>query len=61
MIDGPVARKTGTTSKFGSRLDTLADIVFVAVCLIKLLPVLDVSFWINIWIAIIALDRKSVV
>ena len=54
MTDGAVARKTGTTSKFGSRLDTLADIVFVAVCLIKLIPVLDVPFWINIWIAIIA-------
>ena len=31
MIDGAVARKTGTVSEFGSRLDTFADIVFVAV------------------------------
>ncbi len=54
MIDGPVARKTGTASELGSRLDTLADIVFVTVCLKKLLPVLDVPFWIIIWIAIIA-------
>ena len=35
MIDGAVARRTGTVSEFGSRLDTIADIVFVAVCLIK--------------------------
>ena len=25
MIDGIVARKTGTTSEFGSKLDTVAD------------------------------------
>ena len=54
MIDGAVARKTGTVSEFGSRLDTIADIVFVAVCLIKLLPVLRVPIWLYIWIAIIA-------
>ena len=52
--DGAVARKTGTISEFGSRFDTIADIVFVAVCLIKLLPVLHVPVWIYIWIAIIA-------
>ena len=54
MIDGAVARKTGTVSEFGSRLDTIADIVFVAVCLIKLLSVLHVPIWLYIWIAIIA-------
>ncbi len=54
MIDGTVARKTGTVSKFGSKLDTIADIVFVTVCLLKLLPVLDVPAWLYIWIAIIA-------
>ena len=46
MIDGIVARKTGTASEFGSKLDTVADIVFVAVCLIKMLPVIDVPSWI---------------
>ena len=54
MIDGAVARKTGTVSEFGSMLDTIADIVFVSVCLIKLLPVLHVPSWLYIWIAIIA-------
>lgn len=54
MIDGAVARKTGTASEFGSRLDTIADIVFSAVCLIKLLPVVDVPLWLYIWIAVIA-------
>ncbi len=59
MIDGAVARKTGTASEFGSRLDTIADIVFAAVCLIKLLPVLDVPFWLYIWIAIIAFIKLA--
>ena len=59
MIDGPVARKTGTASEFGSRLDTIADIVFVADCLIKLLPVLDVPFWLYIWIAVIAFIKLA--
>lgn len=54
MIDGAVARKTGTVSEFGSKLDTIADIVFVAVCLIKVLPALDVPVWLYIWIVIIA-------
>ena len=59
MIDGAVARKTGTNSEFGSRLDTGADIVFVAVCLIKLLPVLHVPVWLYIWIAIIAFIKVA--
>ena len=57
MIDGAVARKTGTVSEFGSRLDTIADIAFVAVCLIKLLPVLRIPAWLYIWIGIIALIK----
>ena len=54
MIDGAVARKTDTVSKFGSQLDTFADILFVIVCLIKLLPVLDIPVWLYIWILVIA-------
>ena len=59
MIDGAVARKTGTVSEFGSRLDTFADIVFAAVCLIKLLPVLDGPVWLYVWIAVIAIIKFS--
>ena len=59
MIDGIVARKTGTASEFGSKLDTVADIIFVAVCLIKMLPVIDVPNWIFIWIVIIAFIKVA--
>lgn len=53
MIDGTVARKTNSVSEFGSKLDTVADFVFVAVCIIKLIPVLNVETWMYIWIAVI--------
>ena len=57
MIDGPVARRTHTVSDFGARLDTAADFVLVAACLIKLLPVLDVPVWLYVWIGVIALIK----
>lgn len=57
MIDGTVARKTGTVSEFGSKLDTAADLVLVIVCLIKMIPVLDIPTWLIVWIAVIALIK----
>ena len=57
MIDGTIARKTNTVSEFGSKLDTVADLVFVAACLFKLLPVLTIPIWLYIWIAVIALIK----
>ena len=57
MIDGAVARKTGTVSELGAKLDTAADFVFVAVCLWKLLPSLAVPLWLWIWIVLIALIK----
>ena len=57
MIDGAVARRTQTVSEFGSVFDTAADFVLVAVCLIKLIPVLDLPMWVYIWIAVIALIK----
>ena len=57
MLDGFVARKTDTVSKLGARLDTIADFVFVLVCLIKLLPILSIPAWLYVWIGIIALIK----
>ena len=57
MLDGFVARKTDTVSKLGARLDTIADFVFVVVCLTRLLPVLSVPVWLYGWIGIIALIK----
>ena len=57
MVDGPVARKAGTASEFGSRFDTAADFVLVVVCLIKLIPVINVPIWLIIWIIVIAVIK----
>ena len=57
MIDGPVARKTHTATAFGAKLDTAADILFAAVCLVKLLPVLNIPLWMFIWLGLIALIK----
>ena len=54
MIDGWVARKTNTVSEFGAKLDTVADFVFVVVCLVKLLPIMDIPTWLYLWIGVIA-------
>ncbi len=54
MLDGFVARKTNTVSRFGTRLDTAADFIFVVVCLIKLLPVMSIPVWLYFWIGVIA-------
>lgn len=54
MLDGAAARKTGTVSAFGAKFDTIADLVFAAVCLYKLLPALDVPVWLYAWIAAVA-------
>lgn len=57
VADGAVARKTNTVSSFGSRLDTVADMAFVAVCLFKFLPALAVPGWLYAWTAVIALIK----
>ena len=57
IIDGAVARKTNTVSEFGAKLDTAADLVFVVVCLIKLIPILDIPKWLYVWIVVIAMVK----
>lgn len=57
MLDGAIARKTNTTSEFGCKFDTIADFVFIVVCIIKLLPDLQFPIWLYIWISIIAIIK----
>ena len=59
MIDGTVARMTGSASRFGEKLDTAADIVFVAAALVKFLPHLPIPLWLWIWGGGIAVIRIS--
>lgn len=53
-MDGIVARKTGTVSELGSKLDTAADLSLVAVCMIRLLRALNIPTWLIVWIIVIA-------
>ena len=57
MIDGTVARKTNSASKFGARLDTLSDFVFMTVALIKFVPHFHIPVWLWIWIGSIAMIK----
>ena len=57
ILDGALARKFNAVSKTGERLDTAADAVFVAVCLIKLLPAVALPLWLLVWTGMIALIR----
>ena len=59
MIDGAIARKTNAVSSFGSKLDTVADAVFMAVCAVKLLPIINLTVWLWIWIAVIAIIKVT--
>lgn len=57
MIDGAIARKTGAVSRFGARLDTASDFVFMLVCCVKILPLLHIPLWLWVWAALIALAK----
>ena len=59
MIDGTIARKTNSTSRFGSQLDTIADLTFVVVSLFKLLPAIHIPGWLWIWGGVIAVIKIS--
>ena len=57
MVDGSIARKTGTVSSFGARLDTVADFLFVIASFVKLVPVIRIPVWIWGWAAVIAVVK----
>ena len=60
MIDGTIARRTNSVSKFGSQLDTIADLIFVVVSLLKLLPAIHIPVWLWIWGGVIAVIKIGV-
>ena len=57
ILDGFLARKYKITSKFGAKIDSVADMLFVGVSLLKILPVIEISIGIYIWIIIIVLIK----
>ncbi|MCR5705117.1 MAG: CDP-alcohol phosphatidyltransferase family protein [Eubacterium sp.] len=57
MIDGTIARKTNSVSEFGSKLDSIADFIFIAVCFIRLIPILNIPTFLWIWIILIVIIK----
>lgn len=57
MVDGTVARKTNSVSNFGAKFDTVADFILIVVCLLKMLPVLNIKIWMCVWMAAIAVIK----
>ena len=53
ILDGNIARKTKTESNQGAKLDSIADLIFIIVCLVKILSVININKSIFIWIGII--------
>ena len=49
VLDGWLARKTGTASDFGARLDSVADLLFYGIVLFRLMPVLWQLLPVEIW------------
>ncbi len=61
VLDGTVARMTKQESKFGARLDSIADIMFYLLMLYRVLPTLIavLPHWIWIIVCAIALTRSA--
>ena len=54
-LDGAIARKYGTTSELGAKLDSIADLLFYTVILIRIFPVMWVTLPKVIWVAVAAI------
>ena len=57
ILDGWLARRLHAESKTGAILDSVSDIVFVACCAIRLLPVLEIPAWLWIWAGAIVIIK----
>ena len=53
IFDGFLARKLKITSDKGAKIDSIADLVFVLIAMIKILPNLIIPTFIAIWISAI--------
>ena len=55
VLDGAIARHYGTTSETGARLDSIADLLFYTLILIRIFPVMWVTLPKTIWIVVAAI------
>lgn len=57
VLDGWVARACKISSRFGTRLDGFADAVALIICLVKMIPCINLWPWIWVWSAGIGVLR----
>lgn len=58
VVDGQMARKTGSASQLGARLDSVADLVMICVSLIVLLPYIKPPMEVILWVVFIFIIRS---
>ncbi len=59
VLDGIVARKFDLESRFGEKLDTIADVCFVGATLCKLLFSIQMPIWLWLWIGTVLLIKLT--
>lgn len=59
IIDGFVARNTGTTSNLGAKIDSIADMIMTGVLLFLIYPIANLTSKIVIWIILISIIRLA--
>jgi CDP-diacylglycerol--glycerol-3-phosphate 3-phosphatidyltransferase len=57
IADGWLARKLKCVTRTGALLDSVADICFVACCVWKLLPILELPQWLWLWGGVIVVIK----
>lgn len=57
VIDGYIARRTGTVSEIGGKIDSIADLILFGVLIVILYPIITLTLGIIVWIVIIAIIR----
>lgn len=57
VLDGIVARALRKETKLGARLDTIADIVFAMIVIVKVVQNISIPVWMVIWIVCIAVIK----
>ena len=57
VLDGVTARRLKTETPFGAKFDTVADVIFTAVVILKVMLTIEIPVWLIIWVVAIAVIK----
>jgi CDP-diacylglycerol--glycerol-3-phosphate 3-phosphatidyltransferase len=57
IMDGFIARKTGTASSLGAKLDSISDLIMTCVLLLVLYPIINPTTKVLLWVILIGIIR----